>query len=126
MIYRAVLICVAGALAASLLGGRPEMKLGVTIAAGLCAAMLCLDGLRDGARTLQALSRQAGLEDGCAAAMLKATGVAMLAEFGAQLCRDAGESALAGRVEMAGRVTLMGIALPLLSGLTGRLCALLP
>ena len=38
MIYRAVLIGVAGALLASTLGGRPELRMGVTIAAGLCVA----------------------------------------------------------------------------------------
>ena len=125
MIYRAVLIGVVGALLASTLGGRPELRMGVTIAAGLCVAFFCLDGLREGVEALRRLSGQAGLEGGHAAAMIRATGIAVLVEFGAQLCRDAGESALAGRVELAGRVALMGIALPILAELTGRLGALL-
>ena len=126
MIYRAVLIGVAGALLGSLLRRWPELRMGVAMAAGLCVLLLCLDGLREGARALGALAAQAGLAEGKAAAMLRATGIAVLVEFGVQLCRDAGESALAGRIELAGRVTLLGIALPILSELTGQLAALLP
>ena len=125
MIYRAVMVCVAGALLASLLGKSPALRMTVAIAAGLCAVGLCLPGLREGAITLDRLSAQAGLTEDHASAMIRATGVAVLAEFGAQLCRDAGESALAGRVEMAGRVALLGIALPILAELTERLGALL-
>jgi len=125
MIVRAVLVCVAGALLASLLGKNPELRMGVALATGLCVAVFCLDGLGEGVKALSALSAQAGLNDGHAGAMIRATGVAMLAEFGAQLCRDAGESALAGRVELAGRVTLTGIALPILAELTTRLGELL-
>ena len=125
MIYRAVMVCVAGALLASLLGKSPALRMTVAIAAGLCAVGLCLPGLREGAITLDRLSAQAGLTEDHASAMIRATGVAVLAEFGAQLCRDAGESALAGRVELAGRVALLGIALPILAELTERLGALL-
>ena len=126
MIVRAVAVCVAGALLASLLGKTPALRMGVTLAAGLCAAGLCVEGIRAAATALGTLAAQAGLENGHASAMLRATGIAALAEFGAQLCRDAGESALAGRVELAGRVALTGVALPILLELTERLGALLP
>ena len=126
MIVRAVLICVSGALLGALLARFPELRMGVTLAAGLCAVALCLSGLGESVNTLREMASQAGLGGGAMASMLRAMGVAALAEFGAQLCRDAGESALAGRVELAGRVTLLGIALPLLADLTGRLGALLP
>ena len=44
-----------------------------------------------------------------------ATGVSLVAEFAAHLCEDAGEKALAGRVELAVRVTLFAMAAPLLT-----------
>ena len=126
MIVRAVLICVAGALLSAVLGKSPELRMGVVIATGRCVAAFCVDGLGEGVRALVHLSDQAGLDGDHTAVMIRATGVAVLAEFGAQLCRDAGEGALAGRVELAGRVTLLGLALPLLTELTERLGALLP
>jgi len=47
-------------------------------------------------------------------AMLKAAGIAVLAELGAQLCMDSGESALAGRITLAARIAIIGLCLPLL------------
>ncbi|MBE6574559.1 MAG: hypothetical protein E7652_09255 [Ruminococcaceae bacterium] len=49
--------------------------------------------------------------------MLKGLGVALLSEAGADLCRDAGESTLASRIELAGKVEILCIALPLIKSL---------
>ena len=39
---------------------------------------------------------------------------AYIAEFGSQICRDAGQEALAGTVELAGRVVILLLAVPIL------------
>lgn len=46
--------------------------------------------------------------------MIKAVGVSYLAQIGSELCRDMGEGALAVKVEIAGKVILCSIALPLI------------
>ncbi len=46
--------------------------------------------------------------------LVKSLGVAFLSEVAASVCRDSGESGLAGWVEMAGRVELLLISLPLI------------
>ena len=124
---RAVFLCVAGALVCAVLKGpKPEFRLAAAMAAGLAAAAMSMDGIRTGVTALQGLSSAAGMDGGTGSTLLRATGVAMIAEFGAQLCRDAGESALAGRVELAGRAALIGMTVPLLTGFTGRLMSILP
>ena len=120
---RAALICASAALICSLIP-RPEMRLGVVIAAGLCVMAFCLQPLREGAAMLRMLGAQSGADTG--GVMIRAVGVAIVAEFGAQLCRDAGEGALAGRVELAGRATMLTLALPLLTDLVTRLSAMMP
>lgn len=50
--------------------------------------------------------------------ILKVLGIALLSEFAAQACRDAGEEGIALRVEMGGRVMLMLLSLPVLSEIT--------
>ncbi|MGI6659418.1 MAG: stage III sporulation protein AD [Dethiobacteraceae bacterium] len=45
--------------------------------------------------------------------LLKILGVAYLAEFGAQICRDAGENIIAGKVEFAGKMLILVMAMPL-------------
>ena len=45
--------------------------------------------------------------------MLKITGIAYIAQFAAELCRDAGETALAGRVELAGKTAITLMSFPI-------------
>lgn len=119
---RAVFLCVAGALVCALLRQqKPEMRTAAAIAVGLAALFLSLDGLGAGVEMLRLLCGEAGMAEENSLLLIRATGIALLAEFGAQLCRDAEESALAGRVELAGRVALMGMSAPLLTGLFQRI-----
>ncbi|MCH5187879.1 MAG: hypothetical protein J1F63_05705 [Oscillospiraceae bacterium] len=46
--------------------------------------------------------------------MLKVTGIAYIAQFAAELCRDAGETALAGRVELAGKTAIALMSFPIM------------
>lgn len=43
--------------------------------------------------------------------------VAYITDLTAQLCRDAGESAVGGKVELAGKVIIFYLALPILSAI---------
>ena len=47
--------------------------------------------------------------------LFKALGICYLTQFAADSCRDAGESALAVKAEIAGRIAVLLISLPLLS-----------
>ena len=45
--------------------------------------------------------------------LIKTLGTCFLAQFAADACRDAGESSLASKVELAGKVAVILMALPL-------------
>lgn len=45
--------------------------------------------------------------------VLKAVGIALVGGLASQLCRDAGESALAYTVELAGKGAILAVSLPL-------------
>ena len=49
--------------------------------------------------------------------IFKVLAVAYIADLTAQLCRDAGESAVGGKVELAGKVIIFYLALPILSAI---------
>lgn len=46
--------------------------------------------------------------------ILKVLAVAYIADFTAQICRDSGESAIAGKVELAGKVMIFYLAVPVM------------
>lgn len=57
--------------------------------------------------------------------VLRVVGVAYVASFGAQLCKDAKEEALAATVELAGKVIIALLALPVLLAILDGLLQLL-
>lgn len=58
--------------------------------------------------------------------ILKIIGIAYVAEFGAQVCRDAGESAIAARVEFAAKILILALAIPILVAVLETIIRLLP
>ena len=124
---KAVALCAAGALVCAVVRQqRPEMRMAVAAAVGLAALGLAMQGIGSGVESLRALAYDAGMGGESVSVLIRATGIAMIAEFGEQLCRDADETALAGRVELAGRAALLGMTAPMMTGLLRRLAAILP
>mgnify|MGYP000846751431 FL=1 len=126
-VVQLVLLCVAAALVAAMLRvDRPEMAAAVAMAAGTVALFMAAGDLKVVADAARALASGAGVSGESTQIMLRAAGIALIAEFGAQLSRDAGESALAGRIELGARVALAAMSVPLITGLVSRLAALMP
>lgn len=67
-------------------------------------------GLED---ILSGLSGQSELT----AIILKALGVCIVAELGSQCCRDAGETAIAAKVELAAKAALVMMSMPVFASL---------
>ena len=49
--------------------------------------------------------------------ILKALGIAYITEFTSELCLDAGEKSIAGKVELAGKIVIFFLALPVFTSL---------
>ncbi len=81
-----------------------------------------LSGLLTGFADIASLS---GVNSYYLGLMLKIIGVAYIAEFGAQLCRDAGQSALAMKIEFVAKVGIMLLALPILAAVIRSIMQLL-
>jgi stage III sporulation protein AD len=58
--------------------------------------------------------------------VVKVIGVAYLAELGASVCLDAGESAVAAKIELAGRVVILVIAAPVILDVAHVIIGLMP
>ncbi len=126
-IIRIILLCVAAALIAVLLRKQqPGMGALVAMAAGLVALMMSLPAITTVADAFVSLSDRAGLLTGSASLMLRACGISLLCEFGSSLCQDAGEGALAQRIDFGGRVALLAMSVPLLTQLVERMLEWLP
>jgi stage III sporulation protein AD len=58
--------------------------------------------------------------------ILKIIGIAYIAEFGAQIVRDAGQEAIAAKIELSGKILIMVMAIPIVSVIIETVVKLLP
>ena len=78
------------------------------------------------AEVIRGISAQYALEENYWAVVLKAVGIAYIAEFGADVCKDAGEAAIAAHIQLAGKLLIVLMALPILVSLLKLAVSILP
>ncbi len=104
---------------------RPEIATLAALAAGIVSFFMLRDDLTSVADWLGRAGSAIEALDGSVNVMLRAGGVALISEFAADLCGDAGEKALAGRIELAERIALTGMCVPFAARLLGDMAALI-
>ncbi|HQD40593.1 MAG: stage III sporulation protein AD [Firmicutes bacterium] len=105
---------------------KPELAIPLGLVAGVLIFLNLLPELGTALGFLSQLSGRAGLDPLYLGLVVKTTGIAYLGSFGAQTCRDMGEGALADKIELATKVIIMILALPVLGGILGLVEQLLP
>ncbi len=58
--------------------------------------------------------------------LIKITGISFLTEFASSVCKDAGETAIANKVDLSGKVIIVAISIPIISALLETLIKVLP
>lgn len=120
MILKVTALCVAVAMICSTLRlQRPELAMALSLAAGLAVLAMMYASFGEAARWAEAFRRLVPDDGLLTGTVLKGAGVAIVSQLGAQLCLDAGESALAGRITLAARISMLALCAPLLTELTG-------
>jgi stage III sporulation protein AD len=71
------------------------------------------------------MKQLSGLDSAYLVILLKMIGIAYVAEFSAGLCRDSGYSAVASQIELFGKLSLLGISMPVLQALLETVCEML-
>lgn len=92
---------------------KPEIALLVSVAAGITLFMMVLGKIGAIVEVLKDLSNRANVNLVYLGVILKIVGIAYIADFGAQLCRDAGEGALAAKIEFAAKILILVLAIPI-------------
>ena len=77
-------------------------------------AVRLLDGITG---SLERLERLLHLDMEYVGLLMKMIGVTYLSDFASSLCRDAGYSAVAGQIELVGKLTILTIGMPIVLAL---------
>ncbi|AKX94318.1 stage III sporulation protein AD [Neomoorella thermoacetica] len=103
-----------------------EAALLISLVVGATIFLLLLDRIGTVIQVLADLSQRAGINQFYLNTILKIIGIAYVAEFGSQVCRDAGENAIASKVELAAKVLIMVLAIPIIVAILESIIRLLP
>lgn len=91
----------------------PEISAAIAVAAG---GVILLSVLMQAAPVIDEINSfmsDAGIDGTYGAALIKTIGICFIGQFTADACRDAGQSSLASKVELAAKVTVTVISLPM-------------
>jgi len=117
-ISRIVVLAIMGTILVLMLKQEsPHIGLIISIVTGILIFLYLAAPLREMLNLVQETADKAGVTQTYLAIVLKVVAVAYLSQFGAQICADAGENAIAAKVELAGKVIIMSISIPVLSTL---------
>ena len=97
--------------------GKAEYATFVSLTGSILIAWIAvrlLDGITG---SLERLEKLLHLDMEYVALLLKMIGVTYLSEFASSLCRDAGYSAVAGQIELVGKLTILTIGMPIVLAL---------
>lgn len=81
---------------------------------GVMVFLFIVGQLREVLMALRNLTAGVGVSFLFLDTLLKVVGIAYIAEFGAQVCRDANEEMVAGKIELTGKILILILAVPII------------
>ena len=105
---------------------RPEIAVQISITLATVIFLLVLAKIEVVLNLFRDLADKASVSQMYLNTILKIIGIAYITEFGAQVCRDAGEGAFAGKIEFAGKVLVMVLAIPIIALVLETIVRLIP
>ncbi|WP_367307380.1 stage III sporulation protein AD [Alicyclobacillus acidocaldarius] len=113
-------------LAALLRQQMPSFATLVSLFAGVLILLLLVRSISGALDTFQQLTAAAHMNQMFLQTLIRILGIAYVVEFAADIARDAGESALGGRIELAGKIGIVLLALPIFKDVLDVIVRMIP
>ena len=101
------------ALAVLLRQFRPEYALFVSLAGGIFILLLACTGILPVVEQIYGMLEASSVPGEYGSVLFRALGICFVTQIACDTCKDAGESAIASKLELAGKVVVLAISLPL-------------
>jgi len=105
---------------------RHEFAMYVSLSAGVIIFALIFTKLSGIIEILKNLSSKASINNQFITLLIKITGIAILTEFAVSICKDTGETAIANKVDLGGKVIIMSMSIPIMCSLLETIVQILP
>lgn len=106
---------------------KPEFAVYISLIASSLILVLILGKVSGIVDLLSNLSnKMSGTSQEFLKILIKITGIAFLTEFAVNICKDAGENAIASKVDLGGKVIIITISIPIISSMLETILKILP
>ena len=105
---------------------KPEFVIYVSLIAGALILFIVVDKLTGIINLLQSLASKASINTEFLTLLIKITGIAFLSEFAVSICKDAGEVAIANKMEIGAKIIIISMSIPIISSLLEIILKILP
>jgi len=105
---------------------KPEFAVYTSIIAGIAILLLSLSQMSGVINLLKDISSRANISSEFLGIILKITGIAILTEFAVSICQDSGESAIANKIDIGGKIMIITMSIPIISSLLETILKVLP
>lgn len=93
---------------------------------GCVIFLFLIDQVYEIIRMLEKIALNANVNMVYVETILKIIGIAYIAEFGAQITKDAGQGAIASKIELGGKILILAMAIPILTVIIETIISLIP
>lgn len=104
---------------------RPEIAMLISLITVVVIFLFSLDKVGQVIDLIRSLSDRAGLTRDFLNIILKIIGIAYITEFGASICKDIGESAIALKVQFAGKCVILIFGISIIGNFVDTLVSIL-
>lgn len=104
----------------------PEFAILISIAASILIIIMILPKVSAVFLVLDTLSKSIDTNEQYISVVLKIVGISYITEFGSQICTDSGESSIASKIELAGKILIMVVSTPIILSLLNLITNILP
>jgi stage III sporulation protein AD len=105
---------------------KPAFSSLLVVFVSIVIFLFLLDKIYEIIRMLERIAIHANVNMVYLETILKIIGIAYIAEFGAQITKDAGQGALASKIEIAGKILILVMAIPILTVIIETIVSLIP
>ena len=114
-IFKVLGICLVAALLSIVLKSKSlEFSVVISVFAGFLAAVILIKSISEPISQFKNLIEEYNLNNQYFKVAVKALGIGYITSFIADTCRDSGQTSLAAKAELAGKVAIFTLSLPLL------------
>ena len=105
---------------------RPEYAIYVSIVAGILILVFIMSKITGIINLLKSISDKTYINKQFLSILLKITGIAIITEFAVSICTDAGEKAIASKIEIGSKIIIISMSIPIISSLLEIILKILP